>query len=87
MTYKEALNYIKENSKYKIIPGLENMEKLCSLLGDPERKIKTIHIAGTNGKGPVGAFIEEGLIKNGYNVGRYTSPAVLNYRDILTYNK
>lgn len=87
MTYKESLNYIKENSKNKIIPGLENMEKLCSLLGDPERKIKTIHIAGTNGKGSVGAFIEEGLIKNGYNVGRYTSPAVLNYRDILTYNK
>lgn len=87
MTYNEALNYIKENSKNKIIPGLENMEELCTLLGHPEKKIKTIHIAGTNGKGSVGAFIEEGLIKNGYNVGRYTSPAVLNYRDILTFNK
>ena len=87
MTYNEALNYIKENSKNKIIPGLENMEELCTLLGHPEKKIKTIHIAGTNGKGSVGAFIEEGLIKNGYNVGRYTSPAVLNYRDIFTFNK
>lgn len=86
MTYKEAINYINENSSNQIVPGLSNMEKLCSLLGNPQKKIKTIHIAGTNGKGSVGAFISEALIKNGYNVGRYISPCVLNYRDMLTYN-
>lgn len=86
MTYNEAINYINKNSQNKIIPGLSNMKKLCTLLGSPEKKIKTIHIAGTNGKGSVGAFITEGLIQNGYNVGRYSSPSVLNYRDKLTYN-
>ncbi len=86
MTYKEALDYIAENSANKIIPGLSNMERLCALLGNPEKKVKTIHIAGTNGKGSVGAFIAEALIQNGYNVGRYSSPAVLNKRDTLTYN-
>ena len=86
MTYKNAIKYINENSANKIIPGLSNMEKLCSLLGNPEKKIKTIHIAGTNGKGSVGAFIAQGLIENNYNVGRYISPSVLNYRDKLTYN-
>lgn len=86
MTYKEALDYIKENSANSIIPGLSNMEKLCSLLGNPENKIKTIHIAGTNGKGSVGSFISHGLIENGYNVGRYISPSVLDYRDKFLYN-
>lgn len=86
MTYKDSIKYINENSANKIIPGLSNMEKLCSLLGNPQKKIKTIHIAGTNGKGSVGAFIAQGLIENNYNVGRYISPSVLNYRDKLTYN-
>ncbi len=86
MTYENAIEYINKSSENKIIPGLDNMKKLCTLLGNPEKKIKTIHIAGTNGKGSVGAFISEGLIKNGYNVGRYISPAVLDYRDKLTYN-
>lgn len=86
MTYEQALTYINENSQNKIIPGLDNMNKLCSLLGDPQNKVKTIHIAGTNGKGSVGAFIAAGLISNGYNVARYTSPAVLDYRDKFTYN-
>lgn len=86
MTYENAIEYINKSSENKIIPGLDNMKKLCALLGNPEKKVKTIHIAGTNGKGSVGAFITEGLIKNGYNVGRYISPAVLDYRDKLTYN-
>lgn len=86
MTYKDSIKYINENSANKIIPGLSNMEKLCSLLGNPQKKVKTIHIAGTNGKGSVGAFIAQGLIENKYNVGRYISPSVLNYRDKLTYN-
>ncbi len=86
MTYKDSIKYINENSANKIIPGLSNMEKLCSLLGNPQKKIKTIHIAGTNGKGSVGAFIAQGLIENNYSVGRYISPSVLNYRDKLTYN-
>lgn len=86
MTYEEAINYINKNSENKIIPGLDNMRELCSLLGNPQKKLKTIHIAGTNGKGSVGAFITEGLIQNGYNTGRYISPSVFNYRDKLTYN-
>lgn len=86
MTYENAIEYINKNSENKIIPGLDNMKKLCALLGNPEKKIKTIHIAGTNGKGSVGTFIAEGLMQNGYNTGRYISPAVLDYRDKLTYN-
>ncbi len=86
MTYENAIEYINKNSENKIIPGLDNMKQLCALLGNPEKKIKVIHIAGTNGKGSVGAFIAEGLIQNNYNVGRYISPSVLDYRDKLTYN-
>lgn len=86
MTYEKALEYINKSSENKIIPGLDNIKALCSLLGNPEKKVKTIHIAGTNGKGSVGAFISSALIESGYSVCRYTSPQVLNYRDRLTYN-
>ncbi len=86
MTYAEALEYIGKNSQNQIIPGLDNMRALCALLGHPEKKMRVIHIAGTNGKGSVGAFIEAGLINSGFSVGRYSSPAVLDYRDRLTYN-
>lgn len=86
MTYKDALKYINDNSQNKILPGLSNMEKLCALLGNPQKKVKTIHIAGTNGKGSVGTFIETGLMHSGYKVCRYTSPAVLDYREKMTYN-
>lgn len=86
MTYAEALEYISANSQNKIIPGLDNMRALCALMGNPETKMSVIHIAGTNGKGSVGAFIEAGLMNAGFSVGRYSSPAVLDYRDRLTYN-
>lgn len=87
MNYQDALDYVKLMSQNKIIEGTRNIENLCSLLGNPQKNLKAIHIAGTNGKGSVGTFIENALLENGYTVGRYTSPSVLNYRDKLSYNK
>ncbi|MBR1444306.1 MAG: bifunctional folylpolyglutamate synthase/dihydrofolate synthase, partial [Firmicutes bacterium] len=66
--------------------GLENMEKLCAELKQPQNDVKTIHIAGTNGKGSTGSFIYSVLRECGYKVGRYTSPAVFDSREKFQIN-
>lgn len=86
LTYKEARGYIASLTPRGIVPGLKTMEVLCGLLGNPQDKIRTIHIAGTNGKGSTGAFISSILRAAGYTVGRYVSPAVTEYREIIRLN-
>lgn len=58
MTYDEAVSFIKEISKSGSILGLENIENLMNELGNVENELNIIHIAGTNGKGSVGAYLE-----------------------------
>lgn len=81
MNYKEAREYIEETSQYGSILGLENMKNLLDGLDHPEKKLKFIHIAGTNGKGSTLAFISTILKKSGYTVGRYISPTIFKYRE------
>lgn len=66
--------------------GLERMELLCEIMGNPQNQIPLIHIAGTNGKGSVGAMLEAGLIACGLKVGKYSSPAVFHYEEIIQLN-
>lgn len=87
MNYEEARNYVVNCGKNIIVPGLDNVRTLCSLLGNPQDKLKIIHIAGTNGKGSVGAFIEQILLDAGLSVGRFSSPAVFDYREQFRVNK
>ena len=86
MNYIEATEYMNEVGKYGSVLGLGNMENLCRALKNPERKLNIIHLAGTNGKGSVGAFCDAVLRAAGYNVCRYTSPAVFDYEEIWQYN-
>lgn len=79
MTYEQAMNYMEEVRKYGSVPGLENTNELMKRLGNPEDMLKFVHIAGTNGKGSVGAYIATILAKAGYLVGRYVSPVLLEY--------
>jgi dihydrofolate synthase/folylpolyglutamate synthase len=72
---------------YTINLGLESIAQLCELLGNPQDNFKSIHIAGTNGKGSVGAYIESILMESGYTVGRYTSPAIENILETITVNR
>ena len=81
MNYKEAMEYIEELKKYGTVMGLETMRELCARLGNPQDKLKFVHIAGTNGKGSVLAYVSTVLHAAGYRVGRYISPAVKDYRE------
>ena len=86
MDYSKALEYMNGVKKYGSVLGLRNMENLCRVLGNPERELNIIHLAGTNGKGSVGAFTGAMLRAAGYNVCRYSSPAVFEYEEIWQYN-
>ena len=79
MTYKEARVYLDEMSKYGSVLGLDTIRGLLRELGDPQKDLKFIHIAGTNGKGSVLAYISTILSRAGYRTGRYVSPTVVSY--------
>lgn len=79
MNYAEAQNYIEEKSRLGIVPGLTQVKELLRRLGNPQDACRTLHIAGTNGKGSIFAFVQESLLVAGYHVGRYISPTILTY--------
>lgn len=83
MTYQEAMEYVEGLKKYGSVPGLENIANLCEKLGNPQKELSFVHIAGTNGKGSVLAFVSEILKEAGYRVGRYLSPTLFDYRERL----
>lgn len=74
--YKEALLYREALQGGGIVLGLDSMRRLTERMGNPQDSLRFVHIAGTNGKGSVGAFLASILKHAGYRVGRYSSPAV-----------
>jgi len=81
LNYKQSRNYIEETDKFGSVLGLENMCNLLDGLHNPQKKLKFIHIAGTNGKGSTLAYISTILKYSGYKVGRYISPTIFKYRE------
>ena len=81
MTYEEALQKINSRLRFGIKPGLERIEALCKKLGDPQKKPRFVHVAGTNGKGTTCTLIASVLTAAGYRTGLYTSPYVLDFRE------
>ena len=86
MTYKDALNYIHSLNRFGIKPGLERINALLKRLGNPEEKLKCIHIAGTNGKGSTSTALANIMIAEGKKVGLFISPFVVNFRERIQIN-
>ncbi|WDU82176.1 bifunctional folylpolyglutamate synthase/dihydrofolate synthase [Caloramator sp. Dgby_cultured_2] len=86
MNYKEALNYIEGIGKFGMNLGLDRIKRICSLMDNPEDKLKVIHIAGTNGKGSTTTFISSILKEQGYRVGIYTSPYIERFTERIKIN-
>lgn len=83
--FVQAPNYqINGEKAYK--PGLDNIKKLCSFFQNPQDKIKTIHVGGTNGKGSVSHMLASILQENGYRVGLYNSPHLVDFRERIKIN-
>jgi len=85
-TYQEAVDWITELRANGIKPGLKRMEYMMDRLDHPHRRLKYIHVAGTNGKGSTCAMLDQALRSAGYDVGRFTSPYLEKFTDRITYN-
>lgn len=81
MDYQQSRAYIEDANKYGSVLGLDNMKAMMERLGNPQDQLKYVHVAGTNGKGSVIAYLYSTLSKAGYKIGRYTSPAIYSYRE------
>lgn len=81
MNYREAMLYMEDLQQYGSVMGLTTMRELCARLKNPQDQLKFVHIAGTNGKGSVLAYISTVLSAAGYRTGRYISPTVKEYRE------
>lgn len=81
MKYSEAMEYIEKISQLGSVMGLSSIRELCKRLGNPQDQCRFVHIAGTNGKGSTLAYISSILTCAGYRTGRYSSPAVYDYRE------
>lgn len=86
MTYADALEYIHSVSWMGSRPGLDRTRKLMELLGNPQDRLKFVHVAGTNGKGSVSAMTAAALTEAGYVTGLYTSPFILRFNERMRVN-
>ncbi len=86
MNREQAMSFIEKSQKFGSKLGLERITKLCELLGNPQDKLKYIHIAGTNGKGSTSVFINNILCDAGYKVGLYTSPFIYKFNERIQIN-
>ena len=86
MNYKEAIEYIHMTNKFGSVLGLDNILNLLDRLGNPQKDLKVIHIAGTNGKGSISTMLNGVLTQAGYNVGLYTSPFLEKFNERIKTN-
>lgn len=86
MIYEQSLIYLANLNTFGINLGLARIEKLLELMDHPERKFKTIHVAGTNGKGSTTAMVASILTASGIKTGMYTSPHLAEYTERMIVN-
>lgn len=81
MNYKEIVDYIEEIPKFTSKNPLDHTKELLKRLGNPQNTMKVIHVAGTNGKGSVCAYLDSMLRNGGYHVGLFTSPHLVKINE------
>ena len=86
MVYDEAVKKINSLLKFGVKPGLKNIKKLLSYMGSPQKKLKFIHVAGTNGKGSICSLTSSILSNSGYKTGLFLSPYVIDFRERIQFN-
>src|SRR6266487_2854556 len=87
MTYQEAIQFLYDLRWFGLKLGLENTFKLAALAGNPQEKLRFIHVAGTNGKGSTCAMLESISRAAGLRVGLFTSPHLVSFRERIQVNR
>lgn len=85
-SYSKAMEWVHSREKFGVKPGLERMEWILERLGHPERRLKAVHIAGTNGKGSTLSYLRNILQEEGYQIGTFTSPYIENFNERISMN-
>jgi dihydrofolate synthase / folylpolyglutamate synthase len=85
--YHETLDYLYGLEKFGMVFGLDNVKWILRLIGNPQNFFKTVHIAGTNGKGSVASMISTTLQASGLKAGAYTSPHLISFTERITVNE
>lgn len=85
-TYQEAIEILTSQGKFYINLGLDRIQQILKILDNPHKKLKFVHVAGTNGKGSVCAMLSAVLKQNGYKTGLFTSPHVFEYTERIKIN-
>jgi len=86
MIYQEALDWIHGQLKFGIKPGLERMAWMLEELGNPQDNLKAVHIVGTNGKGSTVNALQTIFSLSGYEVGTFTSPYIIDFKERISIN-
>lgn len=77
----DGMKYLETRLMFGMVPGLESTRKICAALGNPERKFRSIHVVGTNGKGSTSFYLAGILQAHGLKAGLYTSPHLVSLRE------
>ncbi|GAA0137881.1 bifunctional tetrahydrofolate synthase/dihydrofolate synthase [Paenibacillus sp. YSY-4.3] len=85
-SYTDAVEWINSLIPFGIRPGLERIQRMMEHFGNPQRRLKFIHVAGTNGKGSSCAFLSSTLKECGYDVGMFTSPYITKFTNRFQFN-
>ena len=86
MNYQESLDWIHSKLKFGIKPGVSRVEWLLNELGNPQDRVKGIHIVGTNGKGSTVNYLQNTFTAAGYEVGTFISPFIMDFRERISIN-
>src|SRR5208282_4739596 len=87
MNYCEAIQFLYELRLFGLRFGLENTRHLAALAGQPQNRLRFIHVAGTNGKGSTCAMLESIYRQAGLRVGLFTSPHLVSFRERIQVNR
>ena len=86
MTYQQAIEKVDSRLRFGIKAGLANITELLHRLGDPQKSLRFVHVAGTNGKGTTCTLLASILHQAGYRTGLFTSPYVIDFRERFIIN-
>ncbi|MEY3546561.1 MAG: Bifunctional protein FolC: Folylpolyglutamate synthase and Dihydrofolate synthase, partial [Verrucomicrobiota bacterium] len=87
MTPAEALAYLHQLSQFGFQPGLDSTRRLAAAVGNPQERLRFIHVAGTNGKGSTCAFLESMYRAAGFRTGLYTSPHLVRFGERIQVSR
>src|SRR6185503_6624160 len=87
MTYPEAIQFLYDLRWFGLKLGLENTFELAAQAGNPQERLRFIHVAGTNGKGSTCAMLESVYRAAGLRVGLFTSPHLISFRERIQVNR